>query len=112
MRKINRWFDVILLVLFTCSAVIAARANESEREIKVMTYNMYHGTDLLDIFMSQTPDQLLQEVGEAFSDVQASLPDERIDEIADQIASNSPDVVGLQEVALWRYGAPLDPASA
>jgi endonuclease/exonuclease/phosphatase family metal-dependent hydrolase len=90
----------------------AVSANESERKVKVMTYNMYLGSDLAGIFQAQTPEELVLEVGEAFSDVQGSNVPERIDEIADQIATNSPDVVGLQEVALWRVGAPFDPSPA
>ena len=102
----------ILMLVALLSPVAALRANESEREVKVATYNMYLGAELLEIFLSTSPEQLVAEVGEAYSDMQAGLPEERIDEIADQIAAASPDVIGLQEVALWRIGAPGDPASA
>lgn len=101
-----------LILTFVLSPVANLRANESDREVKVATYNMYLGADLLDIFLSSSPQELVAEVGEAFTDVQASRPLERIDEIADQIAAGAPDVVGLQEVALWRYGSPKDPAPA
>jgi endonuclease/exonuclease/phosphatase family metal-dependent hydrolase len=101
-----------LMLVSLLSPASALRANESDRDVKVATYNMYLGAELLDIFMSTSPGQLVAEVGEAFTDVQAGNPAERIDEIADQIASGSPDVVGLQEVALWRIGAPGDSASA
>ena len=112
MRRINKWFDLLVLILLSCVVVVSARANESDRRVKVMTYNMYLGTDLVGIFQSQSPQELVAEVGEAFSDVQAGNVPERIDEIADQIATNTPDVVGLQEVALWRVGAPFDPSPA
>ena len=102
----------ILMLVSLLSPLTALRANESDREVKVATYNMYLGAELLEIFMSTSPEQLVTEVGEAYLDVQAGRPEERIDEIADQIVSSSPDVVGLQEVALWRIGAPGDPASA
>src|SRR5688572_3950518 len=101
---------LLTLVLVFCSAAPAVMANEADREVTVMTYNMYLGADLLDIFGSQSELELVFEVGEAFSDVQAGKPLERIDEIAEQIAAGSPDVVGLQEVALWRTGAPGHPA--
>ena len=101
-----------LMLVSLLSPVAALRANESDREIKVATYNMYLGAELLDIFLSSSPEELVAEVGEAYSDMQAGRPDERIDEIADQIATASPDVVGLQEVALWRTGEPFDPAAA
>jgi endonuclease/exonuclease/phosphatase family metal-dependent hydrolase len=101
-----------LMLVSLLTPMAALRANESDREVKVATYNMYLGAELLDIFLSTSPEQLVAEVGEAYLDVQAGLPEERIDEISDQIASSAPDVVGLQEVALWRIGAPGDPASA
>ena len=112
MRRIKKHLEILMLLIFTCTAVVATRADESDRRVKVMTYNMYLGTDLVGIFQSQSPEELVAEVGEAFSDVQAGNVPERIDEIADQIATNSPDVVGLQEVALWRIGAPFDPSPA
>lgn len=102
----------IAAVIFATLCVQCISANESERRVKVMTYNMYLGTDLLGIFQAESPEELVFEVGEAFSDVQAGNVAERIDEIADQIATNAPDVVGLQEVALWRVGVPFDPSPA
>ena len=89
-----------------------AMADNRDRKITVMTYNMYPGTDFTDIFTAQTPGELVTEVAEAYTDVHAGNVPERIDEIADQIATASPDLVGLQEVALWRYGYPQDPAPA
>lgn len=87
-------------------------ANNRDREVNVVTYNMYLGTDFSGIFGSQTLPQLASEVGAAYADVQASNPAARIDEIADQIAAASPSLVGLQEVALWRTGTLGDPAPA
>src|SRR5688572_21395526 len=103
---------ILVLIIFISICAPFVNANESEREIRVMTYNMYPGTEFSGIFESQSPQELVFEVGEAFTDVQLSNVPERIDEIADQIATNQPDVVGLQEVALWRYGFPQDPAPA
>lgn len=101
-----------LMLVFLLSPVVKLQANESDRDVKVATYNMYLGADLDEIFGAGSEMELVMEVGEAFTDVQAGLPQERIDEIADQIATGAPDVVGLQEVALWRVGYPGDPASA
>ena len=73
---------------------------------------MYLGTDFSEIFGAQTPQELVAEVAEAYSEVEASKPAERIAGIADEIQANSPTLVGLQEVALWRIGAPFDPSPA
>src|SRR5215204_1975958 len=44
--------------------------------------------------------------------MQASLPAERIAGVVDEIQAASPDLVGVQEAALWRIGTPFDPSSA
>ncbi len=87
-------------------------ANKRDRELSVMTRNMYLGTDFSEIFAAQTPEELVAEVAEAYTEVGASLPAERIAGIADEIEASSPALVGLQEVALWRIGAPFDPSPA
>jgi endonuclease/exonuclease/phosphatase family metal-dependent hydrolase len=77
-----------------------------------MTRNLYLGTDLSEIFAAQSQSDLLFKVGEAFADVQDGDPTARIGAIADGIAGARPDLVGLQEVALWQTGPFLDPAPA
>lgn len=94
------------------SAKSGAKANNRDRELGVMTRNMYLGTDFGEIFAAQTPEELVSEVAEAYAEVEAGKPAERIAGIADEIQAASPTLVGLQEVALWRVGAPFDPAPA
>jgi hypothetical protein len=77
-----------------------------------MTYTIKSGNTFSRIFSSRSPAELAVTVGVAFTRVQAGNPPERIDAIANQIATTSPDIVGLQEVALWRVGPPLNPAPA
>ena len=88
MRRNVMVFRIFMATFIVATFAFAVLANESERKVKVMTYNMYLGSDLAGIFQAQTPEELVFEVGEAFSDVQASNVPERIDEIADQIATN------------------------
>lgn len=102
---------LFLSILVTASSP-AAFADNSDRTVKVLTYNMYPGTEFSGIFQSQSAQELVSEVAEAFTDVQASNVPERVDEIADQIATAQPDVVALQEAALWRVGFPQDPEPA
>jgi len=112
MNNIRRTIAVFLAINLFLLSGIQTFADNSDRTVKVMTYNMYLGADFTDIFTAQSPGELVTEVAEAFTDVQAGNVPERIDEIADQIETGSPDLVGLQEVALWRVGFPQDPAPA
>jgi len=118
MFKLSVFYTLLLCVLVLSagvgkvSAKSDAQANNRARELRVMTRNMYLGTDFDDIFAAQTPEQLVAEVAEAYAEVEASKPAERIAGIADEIQAASPTLVGLQEAALWRVGAPFDPAPA
>ena len=103
---------IILAAIVIASSPLQAFSNNRDRELKVMTYNMYLGAELSDIFTAQSPPELLLEVGEAYTDMLAGNVHERIAAIADQIEDGEPVLVGLQEVALWRVGAPFDPAPA
>ena len=76
----------------------------------VMTRNMYPGTDFGEIFAAHDTPTLLAEVAEAFADVQASDVQSRIEAIAHEIRTTKPDLVSLQEVALWQTG-PFDPTA-
>lgn len=76
----------------------------------VMTRNMYVGTDFSEIFAAQDTPTLLAEVAEAFAAVQASNVKARIEAMAHEIKTTKPDLISLQEVALWQTG-PFDPTS-
>ena len=76
----------------------------------VMTRNMYVGTDFGEIFAAQDTQTLLVEVAEAFGEVQASNVHARIEAIAHEIKTTKPDLISLQEVALWQTG-PFDPTT-
>src|SRR5687768_16319175 len=103
---------VIFASIFISSAPLATYSTNRDRELKVMTYNMYLGSELGDIFTAPSPTEVLLEVGEAYRDMLAGNVPERIAAIADQIEDGAPVLVGLQEVALWRIGAPFDPTSS
>jgi len=104
--------SLVLAIYLISLGTAPGLASERNRELKVMTYNMYHGADFFEIFTAPSPDVLVSEVAEAYSDMQAGNVPERIDAIADQIEVGGPVLVGLQEVALWQVGPPFDPAPA
>lgn len=86
--------------------------------VTVMTRNVYLGTDLFPIFdaLAQLPAGTPQEEvveATAAATYEARLAVDRTDfarraeAIADEIVAHDPELVGLQEVALWRSG-PLE----
>jgi endonuclease/exonuclease/phosphatase family metal-dependent hydrolase len=71
--------------------------------ITVMTRNLYLGANLLPLATSP-PSQFQSAVSGLLAHVRASEPNARMDLIAQEIARAKPDLVGLQEVSLWRTG--------
>ena len=108
-RKLTAVLIAVNLISLGSARTLASSKN---RELNVMTYNMYLGSDFTDIFLAESGDELVLEVGEAYRDMLAGNVPERIDAIAAQIEAGEPLLVGLQEVALWRTGTFLDPAQA
>jgi endonuclease/exonuclease/phosphatase family metal-dependent hydrolase len=77
--------------------------------VRVSTYNLYLGADLAPLFSNAlNPADVGPAVARVFQAVQATDPPARVDEVAALLAVASPDVVALQEVALWRTQTPAD----
>lgn len=73
--------------------------------ITVATYNLFLGADLSRLFGEAEPDQMGARAAALWSSVEASRPVERMRAAAAVIIRRLPDVVAVQEAALWRAGA-------
>jgi endonuclease/exonuclease/phosphatase family metal-dependent hydrolase len=71
-----------------------------------MSYNLYQGAELTPIVLAQGLSQIPAAVSSVWSAVQASNIPQRAEKIAQEIADARPDLVGLQEAALWRIQTP------
>lgn len=106
--RLSGYLSVSLLVVFAgCNEQAAAPRTAP---ITVLTQNLYLGA-ALDPVLSATPAQLPQAVADAFAQVQATNFAERAGRLAAEIAATRPDVIGLQEVALYRRQSPGDAIS-
>ena len=97
----------------TLLAVPAARAEQphpfkGDRQVTVMTQNLFLGTDLTPIYTSPSLPVLFARVGAGWAQVQANDFPARAQAIAEQIAAAQPDLVGLQEAELFRTDVPPD----
>jgi endonuclease/exonuclease/phosphatase family metal-dependent hydrolase len=105
----------VLLVLAAAAllAVPAARAEQphpfaADRQVTVMTQNLYLGTDLNPIFAAPNLPALFAAVGTGWAQVQSNDFPARAEAIADEIAAARPDLVGLQEAEVYRTDVPPD----
>ncbi|HUK93438.1 MAG TPA: endonuclease/exonuclease/phosphatase family protein [Gaiellaceae bacterium] len=111
-------YPKVLLALAAAAllAVPAAQAggrhhrhgHHGKRQITVMTQNLYLGTDLNPIFAAPSLPALFAAVGAGWTQVQANDFPARAQAIANEIAANRPDLVGLQEAELYRTDVPPD----
>ena len=99
---------VLVLSLLSMFATAAASARESKSPVfvKVMTRNLYLGTNLDAIVQAKSLDEALIAVAKGWAQVQANDFPTRARSIAREIAAVKPDFVGFQEAVLYRTQSP------
>jgi len=108
-----------LVAVLALTAVAAGPANakrahkpKKPNTVKVMTRNLYLGADLGPAINSSGPVDFISKNGQILRDVDTNNFKVRAKGLANEIKAVSPDLVGLQEVALWRTGeASLTPST-
>jgi endonuclease/exonuclease/phosphatase family metal-dependent hydrolase len=93
---------LIIAAALAAPALLAPAAQA--RDVTVMSRNVYLGADLIPLAVAPA-EQFGQAASSVFAGVGAGDPNGRMQLIADEIATAKPDLVGLQEVSLWRTGA-------
>ena len=107
-RASGRWLAVLLTALITLPPASAAVAGSgggdggSDPQITVMTRNVYVGARLANLTKVSGPAELSAAVAEDWADVLATDFRTRAAALAEEVARARPDVLGLQEVTLWR----------
>ena len=79
-------------------------------QVNVMTRNLYLGADLTPAIVAKNTSEFVQANGQILREVTANNFPVRAKGLAQEILKKKPDLVGLQEVAMWRTGPPsLEP---
>jgi endonuclease/exonuclease/phosphatase family metal-dependent hydrolase len=120
MKKLMlRTFLVLCIVALLSSTGFARFAdndrdshdNARARQLKILTRNMYLGTDFGPILGATSFPEFANAVAAAYIQVQQSNIPARADGIAKEIEANRPDLIGLQEASIWRTGPFGGPAN-
>jgi endonuclease/exonuclease/phosphatase family metal-dependent hydrolase len=102
------------IVLLTAGVILApagvAQANGGS-DLDVMTQNLYLGSSLDPALQARTQEEFFVAVATIYGTVQFTNFPARSDAIADEIAAEQPDLVGLQEVTKWTSTGPGAPPS-
>lgn len=108
--RMSSW-RTLAVVVGSVAAVACGSSNGgggSTAPLKVQTRNVYLGGPVELVLGASTPQAIPAAVDQVWAIVQATNFAERAKALAAEIASTSPDVVGLQEVSLWRTQTPAD----
>jgi endonuclease/exonuclease/phosphatase family metal-dependent hydrolase len=102
---------LVLSLLASTGVEAKKRGHKSKAEVvNVMTRNLYLGADLAPPIAAKSVGEFTEANGKVLRDVTANDFPTRAKGLAEEIKKKSPDLVGLQEVALWRTGPPtLEP---
>ena len=102
MRSPKRGVALLIGLVALLSIALPAVAQASEKKVTVMTRNLYLGTGLNNVVGA--PDQIAL-IGAVTTDwvhvLQTNFP-ARAQALADEIQAAKPDLIGLQEVSIWR----------
>src|SRR5436305_193347 len=104
---------IMTAVLAALLAAPAATAGDpaaagGDRQVTVMTQNLFLGTDLQPILAAPSLIALFAAAGAGWAQVQANDFPARAETLASLVAASKPDLVGLQEATLYRTDVPPD----
>jgi endonuclease/exonuclease/phosphatase family metal-dependent hydrolase len=99
-------------ILLAAAPAAVAKPRPKPVAVSVMTRNVFLGADLPPLAAAQPGADFEQKAGAMLAEVTAGDPNGRMKAIGDEIAKARPDLVGLQEISLWRTGPKGDPAPA
>ena len=99
---------VVLAGLPVLPATAAAKVKRKAPAITVMSRNLYLGADLGPAVRAASIADAIDAAGTILNDVDASNFPARAKLLAAEVAKAKPDLLGVQEAALWRYQTPAD----
>src|SRR5215207_6659837 len=99
---------VALVTLAIPAAADAATKGKGGPKVTVMTRNLFLGADLAPAIEAASIPAAIDGAGTVWNELQSTKLPERAAPLAREIKRSKADLVGLEEVALWRKQVPSD----
>ena len=106
-RCTRRLLTAACLSLAALGALPIASAVADDATVRVMTRNLYQGSNFEAILTATTPGAFVAAVTLTYQELLDSNRTERAQAVAREIARERPDLVGLQEATILRTGGAL-----
>jgi endonuclease/exonuclease/phosphatase family metal-dependent hydrolase len=105
MSQRTRILTAAIAVLIFAAPAAEAQAGTAKVNLTVMTRNIYLGGDIFHPIGESDPVIFRRKTGELWAEIQKTdFPGTRAALLAGEVKRTKPDVIGLQEVSLWRRG--------
>jgi endonuclease/exonuclease/phosphatase family metal-dependent hydrolase len=105
-RRTAAFLPAIVIVASLFSGPAPTRA-EPASDVRVLSQNMYVGSDFTALNAATTIPEFLAAVTTIYDNILAAKPEERVAAMAREIAKARPDFVALHEAMILRSGFPL-----
>lgn len=100
-----------ILILVACMFGSVGISADEGPVVRIMTQNMYEGTNFQELAAAQSTVEFLTAVATTYQNIDNTKPAERAAAIAREIADYHPDLIALQEASIVRTGPTLSPPS-
>ncbi|HET8566037.1 MAG TPA: endonuclease/exonuclease/phosphatase family protein [Solirubrobacterales bacterium] len=107
-RRVFAALSALAIALVALAGVAEAKPQGKAKGtvVNVMTRNLYLGADLTPAIESKSTSEFIEANGAIYRQLEATNFPVRAKGLAEEILEKGPDLVGLQEVALWRTAPP------
>ena len=95
----------MLLIYLVIGVIEMKNKSKCNPKVSFLTWNIYQGTDVTPLFAAR-PEQIPELVTQIFRLFLATNFSVRAKAIAEEIASEKPDLIGLQEAVQWKLIIP------
>ncbi|MEK6271602.1 MAG: endonuclease/exonuclease/phosphatase family protein [Actinomycetota bacterium] len=101
-RHIRGLSILVLVAALAAVALVPPATSQASERVRVMTRNVYLGADLSPGTSATSLQELVNAAGQILNQVDQNKFQVRAKGLAQEILNQNPDLVGLQEAALWR----------